>query len=160
MTTLTWSDALALQQPQMDATHEEFVALLADTEAALTQPEPELLARFEALVEHTVEHFAQEDSWMAATGFAPENCHAGQHQGVLALMTECAKRAREGADFEPLKIAVEELGTWFPQHAQTMDAGLAEHLAAVGFDPATGHCEIVIADAVPIRGCGIAASAA
>ena len=160
MTTLTWSDALALQQPQMDATHEEFVALLADTEAALTQPEPELLARFEALVEHTVEHFAQEDRWMAATGFAPDNCHAGQHQGVLALMTECAKRAREGADFEPLKIAVEELGTWFPQHAQTMDAGLAEHLAAVGFDPATGHCEIVIADAVPISGCAVAASAA
>ena len=97
---------------------------------------------------------------MAATGFAPENCHAGQHQGVLAVMTECAKRAREGADFEPLRIAVEELGTWFPQHAQTMDAGLAEHLAAVGFDPATGHCEIVIPDAVPISGCGITANAA
>ena len=58
MTTLTWSDALALQHPQMDATHEEFVALLANTEAALTQAEPELLARFEALVEHTIEHFA------------------------------------------------------------------------------------------------------
>ena len=48
MTALTWTDTLTLQHPQMDTTHEEFVSLLAATNAALAGPEPELLARFEA----------------------------------------------------------------------------------------------------------------
>ena len=157
MTTLAWNDSLALQHPQMDATHEEFVALLADTSGRLAGPEAELLARFETLVEHTVAHFAQEERWMMATGFAPENCHAFQHQAVLGVMQECARRAAqaEAPDFEPLRLAVGELAVWFPQHAQMMDAALAQHLAAVGFDPATGECrEAVGADGEAITGCG------
>lgn len=153
MSTLTWSDAFVLQQPLMDATHVEFVDLLAQAEAALTLAEPELLARFEALVAHTALHFAQEDRWMAATGFALENCHTFQHQAVLGVMTECAKRAREMGNFEPLRMAVQELASWFPQHAQMMDAALAEHMAAIGFDPVGGQSDVVIVDAAPITGC-------
>jgi hemerythrin-like metal-binding protein len=155
MTTLTWTDALTLSHPQMDATHEEFVDLLAATDLALVGPEPTLLAAFDALVGHTVEHFAQEDRWMAATGFAPENCHAFQHQAVLGVMTECAKRARDDGDFEPLRLAVDELATWFPQHAQMMDAALAQHMASLGYDTATGQCrESALAGAGAITGCG------
>ena len=157
MTTLTWTDSLVLQHPQMDATHEEFVALLADAETALPGPDAVLLAAFEALVEHTVEHFAQEDRWMAATGFAPENCHAFQHQAVLGVMQECAKRAKlaDKPDFEPPRLAVGELATWFPQHAQMMDAALAQHMSSLGFDPATGQCsEAARAEGAAITGCG------
>lgn len=155
MSTLAWSPALALAQPEMDATHQEFVDLLAAAEAALGAGEATLLARFESLVDHTVEHFGQEDRWMAATGFAPENCHSYQHQAVLGVMIECAKRAREQADFEPLRVAVGELAIWFPQHAQMMDAALAEHMKNVGFDPASGACRVpVAADGEPITGCG------
>ncbi len=157
MTTLTWSDALTLAHPQMDATHEEFVALLAHTEAALAGPDAPLLAHWDSLVAHTVAHFAQEDRWMAATGFAPENCHAFQHQSVLAVMQECARQARDPAlaDFEPLRVAVGELAIWFPQHAQMMDAALAQHMAAAGFDAATGQCcEPAMAGGEAITGCG------
>ena len=35
MSLLTWNDTLALQHPQMDRTHEEFVDLLGATEAVL-----------------------------------------------------------------------------------------------------------------------------
>ena len=157
MTALTWTDTLALQHPQLDATHEEFVALLADTDAALAGPDAALLTRFQALVDHTVVHFAQEERWMEATGFAPENCHAFQHQAVLGVMQECAQRAADAdePDFEPLRVAVGELAVWFPQHAQMMDAALAQHLQAVGFDPATGQCrEPALADGEVIAGCG------
>lgn len=165
MTTLTWSAELTLAHPQMDATHEEFVALLAAADTALAAPEPMLLTAWDELVAHTVEHFAQEDRWMAATGFAPENCHAFQHQAVLQVMQECARRARgigaEGGlpDLEPLKLAVGELAIWFPQHAQMMDAALAEHMAKLGFDAETGLCqhsgrEPALAGAETITGCG------
>ncbi|WP_088285518.1 hemerythrin domain-containing protein [Ideonella sp. A 288] len=152
---LTWSEQFALQQPQMDTTHQEFVALLADAHAALDGPADALLQRWDTLVEHTVAHFAQEDRWMAATGFASENCHSFQHQAVLQVMVECGRRAREEADFEPLRIAVGELAIWFPQHAQMMDASLAEHLLRVGFDPVTGQVrDTALAGTTPITGCG------
>ena len=162
MTALTWTDALALQHPQMDAAHEEFVALLAATDAALAGPDAALLGRFQALVDHTVDHFAQDERWMAATGFAPENCHAFQHQAVLGVMQECAKRTADAQepDFEPLRVAVGELAVWFPQHAQMMDAALAQHLQALGLDPATDQCrEAVPADAEQWAGCGSRACA-
>ena len=156
MSTLRWSPTLALDHPQMDRTHEEFVDLLAAADAALAGAEAPLLAAFERLVAHTVEHFAQEERWMAATGFAPGNCHAYQHQAVLQVMHECARRARDEADFEPLRLAVGELAVWFPQHAQMMDAALAQHLAQVGFDVASGRCAVPPQPAEAMTGCGSA----
>lgn len=157
MTALTWTESLALNNAQMDRTHAEFVDLLAAAHAALAGPDDALLQAFDTLTQHTVEHFGQEDRWMAATGFAPANCHAYQHQAVLAVMQECVKRAREGGDYEPLRLAVDELAIWFPQHAQSMDAALAQHLESLQFDPATGQCARPApaeADSAPITSCG------
>lgn len=159
MTTLTWSDALTLDHPTMDTTHVEFVALLAAADDALNGPDAPLLAAFDTLVDHTVEHFGQEDRWMVASGFEPENCHSAQHRAVLQVMSECFRRARDDNDFEPLRLAVGELALWFPQHAQQMDAALVQHLAAVGFDEATGQCREAVdagGEAMPatISGCG------
>lgn len=158
MTTLTWSDALTLDHPTMDTTHVEFVALLAAADDALNGPDAPLLAAFDILVDHTVEHFGQEDRWMVASGFEPENCHSFQHRAVLQVMSECFRRARDDNDFEPLRLAVGELALWFPQHAQQMDAALVQHLAAVGFDEATGQCREAVdagGEAMPatISGC-------
>lgn len=155
-TALAWSDSLVLHQPQMDHTHQEFVALLARArEARDTGAGPRLVQAFDTLVEHTVAHFAQEERWMSQLGFAAENCHAFQHAAVLNVLRECLRRARDAADFEPMDLAVTELAIWFPQHAQTMDAGLAALMAERGFDPASGHSAQPVAEgAVPITGCG------
>ncbi len=139
MPTLTWSDDLALDHPQMDTTHEEFVALLGAAEAAVAVSREAALAAYEALVEHTVAHFGQEDRWMAASGFAPENCHTYQHAQVLGLMREVTRLAREQSDFGPLERVLPELGQWFRMHAQSMDAALASHLDQIGYDTATGE---------------------
>ena len=138
MPTLTWTDDLALAHPQMDATHEEFVALLGAAESALALSQQAALAAYETLVDHTVGHFEQEDRWMAATGFAPENCHSFQHAQVLGLMREVARVAREDADFGPLERVLPELANWFRAHAQSMDAALVSHLQQTGYDVATG----------------------
>ena len=155
MPSLTWSDALALSHPEMDATHQEFVELLGATEQALLVSQEAGLASYDALVTHTVAHFGQEDRWMAATGFAPENCHSYQHGQVLALMKEVSRLAREDQDHGPLHRVLPELALWFESHAQSMDAALASHLQQVGFDPATGRISRPpVAEAAPISGCG------
>jgi hemerythrin-like metal-binding protein len=153
MSALVWTEALRVNQPQMDRTHQEFVALLADVSRLLHEDDGQAgHAAFERLLEHTVEHFAHEDRWMQATGFSPENCHSRHHAMVLETMREVLRLARKGEP-DPLGMVVRELAQWFPLHAQTMDAGLASHMADVGFDPATGTVSGALPDTV-LTHCG------
>ncbi|MFL6680141.1 MAG: hemerythrin domain-containing protein [Burkholderiaceae bacterium] len=151
MSKLQWSDALSLDLPMMDATHREFVDLLATVADA---PDGDLVAAWVRLIDHTDAHFAQEDRWMAQTRFASGNCHATQHDVVLTVLREGLSAGAAG-QLEAIRQLARELAAWFPQHAQTMDAALALHLRNVGFDPVTGavaHHERLPAQA--ITGCG------
>ncbi|MEW6690984.1 MAG: hemerythrin domain-containing protein [Pseudomonadota bacterium] len=151
MPRLEWSDALSLDLPLMDDTHREFVDLLAAVEAA---DDGALMPAWRTLVDHTQAHFDQEDRWMRETRFAAGNCHSVQHKVVLDVMREGLVRAEAG-DLELLRLMAAELAQWFPQHAQSMDAGLALHLRRCGHDPATG--QLLHPDLLPaqeISGCG------
>lgn len=148
---LAWSDALSLSMPVMDQTHVEFVDLLAVVQQA---EDADLVSRWQTLVEHTEEHFAQEDRWMLATGFAPGSCHLTQHAVVLKVLKEGLDLGRQGR-LQPIRQMAHELTIWFPHHAQTMDSGLSLHLKSVGYDPVTG--EVAQPEALPaqaISGCG------
>ena len=150
MPALEWSDALSLDLPLMDDTHREFVILLA---AVSTAADAELVAAWSILIDHTDTHFGREDAWMAQTRFASSNCHSVQHKVILQVMREGLVTGHAG-DLGSVRLMAGELATWFPQHAQTMDAALALHLRRTGFDPESG---IVHApDALPeslIHGC-------
>ncbi len=154
MALLEWSDALALDMPVMDETHQEFVELLAAVEAA---PDGGLMSAWDVLIAHTDEHFGREDEWMRGAGFAEKNCHSTQHRVVLETMREGARLAAEGRLYIVREMA-RQLAPWFVNHAQSMDAGLALHLRSLGFNPATGTFDDGAAlPAEPITGCGSAA---
>lgn len=134
---ITWKPEFVLGQEIVDATHREFVDLIAcldETQGEL--PPAALLDRFKRLIDHTVEHFGQEDRWMAATGFSPDNCHVRQHKMVLDVMREVLRLAQDHDNLVPLRRIVKELEEWFPQHADMLDAALVFHMQEVGFDPA------------------------
>ena len=155
MATLEWSADLELNIPAMDDTHKEFVDLLAAVEGAADE---QLLAVWSELITHTEEHFAQEDRWMAATGFSVGNCHSTQHKVVLEIMREGLKKAAD-RDYSMVRGMTPELASWFSYHAQTMDAALAQHMQALGFDPETGvmaHAKDLPQEL--INGCGGACS--
>lgn len=152
---LVWSAALGLSMPVMDQTHIEFVDLLGEVQTA---EDADLVARWQALIEHTEDHFGQEDRWMEATGFAPGSCHMTQHAVVLKVLREGLQLGQQG-QMAPIRQMAHELTIWFPHHAQNMDAGLALHLKSVGYDPATG--QVAQPEALPahaISGCGGACS--
>jgi len=151
MSSLVWSDALSLSMPVMDSTHQEFVDLLASVQQS---DDAALLHRWQALIDHTEEHFAREDKWMQDTGFAPGNCHSSQHTVVLKVLREGVARGLEG-DLATIRQMAHELTLWFPHHAQNMDFGLALHLKSMGYDPETG--ELAKPELLPeqaISGCG------
>lgn len=155
MATLEWSEALALDLSAMDDTHKEFVDLLAQVNAAA---DAQLLPVWDALIAHTDGHFGQEDHWMQSTGFGADNCHSLQHRVVLQIMREGAQRGVAG-EFDVIRGMAADLASWFRHHAQTMDAALAQHIRAVGFDTATGvvHQPQAV-PATAIHGCGGACS--
>jgi hemerythrin-like metal-binding protein len=133
VTTLEWSADLALGDARTDTTHEEFVELV---NATSTADAGNKLAQYQALLHHTVEHFAQEERWMAACGIPSDFCHFGQHNSVLEVMREVERRALNG-EVAYIDSMLEALVEWFPQHAHSMDAGLVGYLADKGFDTAT-----------------------
>lgn len=151
MSTLQWSESLALGLPFMDDTHQEFVELLA---LVVQASDDDLLKTWQTLIEHTDEHFEREDQWMLNTRFSSSNCHSMQHRVILQVMREGDKRGRHG-ELDVVRQMARELGAWFPQHAQSMDAALALHLRSVGYDPATGivHAPQGLPQEV-IHGCG------
>ncbi|WP_374591171.1 hemerythrin domain-containing protein [Aquabacterium sp.] len=134
---LTWKPEFVLNQPQVDATHREFVDLVACLDESQGEmPPAALVDRFKRLIAHTIDHFGQEDRWMTITGFSPDNCHARQHKMVLDVMHEVVRLAEVEGHLDPLRRIVLELEEWFPQHADMMDAALVFHMSEVGFDPA------------------------
>ena len=148
---LEWNELLHSGDARMDETHVEFIDLLARLRAL---PAGEQLPLFLELKAHTVEHFAQEERWMLATGFTADNCHAGQHRSILDTMQAVEDHFLKG-DQEIIGRMADALAEWFPIHAQTMDAGLAQHMKAVRFDSRTE----TLADPALVRpatmsGCG------
>jgi hemerythrin len=132
-TTLAWSEELALGDARTDVTHQEFIDLLnatADSDVAQQLP------RYQELLVHTVEHFAQEERWMQACGVQPDFCHFSQHASVLEVMKEVERRALAG-ESGLIERMLEALVEWFPMHASSMDAGLVTFLKEKEFDTAS-----------------------
>eukprot|EP01041_Mallomonas_annulata_P020740 gene20740-40622_t len=77
----------------MDHTHAEFVEQLNQL---LNTPTDQQLPLYQAFLAHTVAHFAQEERWMLATGFAPDNCHAAHHATILDTMRAVETHHRQG----------------------------------------------------------------
>jgi hemerythrin len=96
-----------------------------------------LASRWRDLVQHTARVFEREDRWMHMTQFSSDHIHSTQHKVVLKVMQE-GLHAGESGDLAPIRNMAAELGQWFGNHRQSMDAALALHLRRVGYDPATG----------------------
>ena len=133
VSTLAWSDDLMLGDPRTDLTHQEFIDLL---NAAVHSDAAQALPKYQALLTHTVAHFAQEERWMQACDVGPDFCHFSEHRSVLEVMQEVERRAL-GGETALIGQMLEALVEWFPMHASSMDAGLVSFLKEKGFDTAT-----------------------
>ena len=135
MTTLQWSEELELGLAYMDETHREFVDLLA---SAALATDAQLLDAWQDVVAHTEDHFGREDKWMQDSFFPPGDCHATEHDAILQVMREGARRGAAG-NLAMVRQLARELGVWFAGHAQSMDTALALYLKDVGYNEETGQ---------------------
>ncbi|MBI4984587.1 MAG: hemerythrin domain-containing protein [Rhodocyclales bacterium] len=129
---MTWNDAShTLDMPQMDATHREFLALLAD---AVQAADADFLARFDALLEHTQRHFDSEGVLMRACNFPAIAEHEGDHRRILGELADARCDVAAGRLDAARHYAEVVLPDWFAFHLATMDTCLAATLkrAAAG----------------------------
>ena len=118
---LTWNDTLLLGDPEMDAVHEEFVALIARLTTAAA---PEVADALAALEAHAISHFGMEDTWMRETDFPPRQCHTDEHAAVLLSIAGVRERVADG-DVSTAYGLAQALADWFPAHADYLDSALA-----------------------------------
>lgn len=134
MALLDWSDQLELGYERMDETHREFVAQLNALHEASDE---DFLALLDAFIEHTVEHFGQEQRWMEEIKFPPAHCHVSEHEGVLNIMRDVRRMVAEEGKKEIGRVLTRELAPWFENHAGGMDAMLSFFMRCIdaGVDP-------------------------
>jgi len=126
---LSWSDALLLGYPPMDAVHQEFV----QTVQALRQASAADLPRcLDAVLSHLQQHFGDEDRWMRETEFPARDCHIDEHATVLQSVQEVRALLQQGDASECQRLAIELL-RWFPGHADYLDSALAHWLTKQRF---------------------------
>lgn len=127
---LTWNETVhALGVAEMDATHQEFTALvnlLGDCDDA------EFAALFEKLLEHCRLHFTSEGRLMRISRFPALNEHEGEHHRIYGDLVQMNRAVQRGRLLLPRAFVKQGLEEWFSVHLSTMDAALAAHLQRVG----------------------------
>ena len=120
---LIWSEERhALNLPQMDITHREFLSLAAALARAGDEDFPVL---FEALHEHTRRHFENESELMRTCRFFAIAEHEGEHRRVLGELAHLQAGIEEGRLSFARAYVSNGLPDWFGNHLATMDAALA-----------------------------------
>jgi hemerythrin-like metal-binding protein len=118
---MPWNERFTLGVADMDATHREFVDL---ADALLLAPDEAFPALFEALREHTRQHFEHEGKLMKACRFPATGEHNSEHLRVLGELAFLA-RSVSGGRLAAARDYAKNLPCWFSTHLATMDAALA-----------------------------------
>lgn len=127
-----WNEARhALGMEEMDASHREFIAQVA---ALIAASNAEFPALFQALVNHTREHFTAEGLLMRESKYRGLPEHEGEHHRVLGELQQLNRSLKRGR--LPLVRAYvrEGLPEWFDTHLAMMDGALVMHLKKIASD--------------------------
>ena len=129
---MPWNERYTLGVAEMDATHQEFVALADALQAASDDEFPQLFAK---LHEHTRLHFEHEGKLMKACRFPAIGEHNSEHLRVLGELAYFS-RGVAGGRLMTARAYVKGLPDWFATHLATMDAALAACLRRAGVSSA------------------------
>jgi hemerythrin-like metal-binding protein len=114
-----------LGMDEMDATHREFIAQVA---ALIAASNAEFPALFQALINHTRDHFTAEGQLMRASNYRGLPEHESEHHRVLGELQQL-NRTLKRCHLPLVRAYVKEgLPEWFDTHLAMMDAALVMHL--------------------------------
>jgi hemerythrin-like metal-binding protein len=117
---------------ELDGAHRDFIGQVA---ALITASDAEFPALFQALVNHTREHFIVEGRLMRTTKYPGLGVHEGEHHRVLGELQQLNRTLKRG--HLPLVRAYvrEGLPEWFDTHLAMMDGALVAYLKKQAVTP-------------------------
>ncbi len=118
---MPWCDSFSLGVAEMDATHQDFVALV---DQLIEASDADFPAMFTQVREHTLLHFEHEKKLMKACRFSAIGEHESEHLRVLGELAHFSSSLRRGRLAAAREYA-KNLPAWFATHLATMDAALA-----------------------------------
>ncbi len=121
-----WTDDRLLGHEDIDATHKEFYEVVFRMLTCTDATAWTALLDFEI---HAQAHFREEEDWMRESAFPSLECHADEHNKVLASLAEVKHAiSTQAADHRLVHRFADHLFAWFPGHADYMDSALATWL--------------------------------
>lgn len=117
-----WTEHYLLGFGEMDATHREFVEVVAALQRAA---DGDQLAALDVFIAHAQAHFGAEDRWMTETEFPPSDCHIEEHAAVMKSAHEVREVVATQGRYDIGRSFAAELQRWFPGHADYLDSALA-----------------------------------
>lgn len=116
MSGFEWNDRYQLDVAAMDAEHKHLLKLMARLEslAASGASKAAMRTAMRAFVDYTVQHFREEEEFMASIGYSQLETHKKLHARLLAKVSECSDAFEAGAP------------GWLPEFPEGL--GLRTHL--------------------------------
>lgn len=122
MTLLAWKPAFDLGVDAMDKEHKELVAAMNRIHELdqLKSPKPQMDGAIQRLVKLTMQHFADEEAYMAKTNYADRVRHGMIHQDMLKRVGSYYEQFQKG-DGRVAKEFFEFLVFWLGAHITGID---------------------------------------
>lgn len=141
---ISWDEILQVDMDFMNEVHKEDVDIINTIfEHILSYDDSEENAKvidalYQEWIEHTVNHFQNEETKMQEMRFPPYLAHKGEHDRALQEMRDIFATWQESRDIKQLKIYfIEILPAWLYNHISTMDTVTARFFAT-GQSPCGG----------------------
>lgn len=115
-------DSLKVGIESIDTRHSEFWELYIAVKKA---PNETFVDAFERMIEHTKNHFAEEEAHMKQIIYANLHEHEQEHAKALEEMNYFFEKAKSNKSIFARAYVNDRLEHWFRQHLLNMDSDLA-----------------------------------
>lgn len=110
---------------ELDGDHQEFIKQVA---ALVTATDTEFPPLFQALINHTRDHFMKEGRLMREAKYQGLAMHEGEHHRVLGELQQLNRTLKRGRLPLVRAFVKQGLPEWFDTHLAMMDGALVAHL--------------------------------
>ncbi len=127
---MTWSDSMSIGVPEVDAQHQQLLALVNDTEAAVQAGagREDAAKALQRLCDYVVEHFATEEALMDPDAYPEYDKHMSEHMECTNLALDFLQGLNEGKDVSLPEFLV-FAQNWIHDHILGTDQTLGKFVA-------------------------------
>ncbi|MFZ1827370.1 MAG: bacteriohemerythrin, partial [Candidatus Competibacteraceae bacterium] len=132
---IIWSDALSVNDPDIDRQHQELIRLINGLHDAMRSGQARnILGRLlDGLARYTVEHFSYEEGRMAACHYPNLVEHQALHADLIRQVTTLQEQFARGNQHINMKV-MSFLKSWITEHIQKSDQRYSPYLQAQQVD--------------------------